>query len=401
MRRCESGSRLLVLAGEASGDRLAAPVLEELQARALRAGVELTVRGIAGPRCDAAGLHPIGPRVDLAAVGLLDPIRKAGKLARAVAALLADVLIHPYDAALLVNFSEVAGAAGKALRRFGTKVLWLAPPQVWAWRCRRVRTLRTSADRFALLLPFEEPLWRGAGNDAHFVGHPAADAESLSRAAARAELGLDHAARAGLVLLGSRGGEVRRHAEPFCEAMGRLVREGSLDEGVVLVAPNLERTEADRAHRSARAHALRSVCAHPHDGAARHARAFDVALSASGTACLELGLEAVPTVCAYRVDPLTYTIASRMVRTPHVALPNVILAERLMPELLQAQASPGKLARELRGLLGEPRETFSTGASRLRELLLAPGGGFAAGVARLLTPWLRLPYDPLTSRQAP
>jgi lipid-A-disaccharide synthase len=370
---------VLVVAGEASGDRIAA-----LAARALgAAGVPCF--GVAGPYARAAGVEIVADGAELGVMGLTDVAARLPALARSLLRLRDRVRRAPPRAALLVNFTELNQRLGRLLRARGTRVLWCVAPQVWAWRPGRLQTLRGAVDRLAVILPFEEALWRGAGHDARYVGHPALEAPAGDRAALRARLGIAAEARAVAVLPGSRAGEVTRLAGPLCEAAARLAADGVAAR--LILAPGLEARARAAAVAAARAAGVGVVEGDAEHGAAAWLPAFDATLCASGTASLEAALAGAAPVVTYRMDRLAYALARRLVRTPHVALPNVLLGRRAFPELLQDEVTAARVAAAARGLLAEPEET-ARAAAALRAQLAVPGSSFGERVAALLLPWV-------------
>jgi lipid-A-disaccharide synthase len=375
-------SDVLVVAGEASGDRIAAMVARALAASGVRC------HGAAGPASRAAGVAQITDGSRLAAMGVLDVVARAPDLARGIARLVGDTLRDPPRAALLVNLTEVNQRLGRLLRARGTRVLWCVAPQVWAWRRSRLASLGGAFDRMAVILPFEEALWREAGHSAVYVGHPALADPPMDRQAARGALGLDERARAIAVLPGSRAGEVLRLAEPLVGAAAKLLDQGHASTARVILAPGLDARARDRALTFAGRARIDVVDPDPERGAAPLLSAFDLALTASGTASLEAALAGAPPVVAYRMDPIAFAIARRLVRTPFVALPNVLLRRAAFPELLQRDANADRVARAGRDLLA--RDDARSMARELHRLLEAPGrGSFGESVANLLLPWLR------------
>jgi lipid-A-disaccharide synthase len=376
-------SDVLIVAGEASGDRIAA-----LTARALAAeGVRCF--GVGGPSCRAAGVETIADGAQLAAMGLADVAARVPALAGGVARLALRVARERPRAALLVNYTELNQRLGRLLRARGTRVLWCVAPQVWAWRRGRLRTLGGSFDTLAVILPFEEKLWRDAGHDARYVGHPALEVPALDPATVRARLALDPAARAVAVLPGSRPGEVQRLGRPLCEAAALLAAQGAVDDARLVLAPGLDPRAREAALAAAAASGIAAVQADPEHGAASLLPGFDAALCASGTASLEAALAGAPPVVAYRMDAVAFAIARRLVRTPHVALPNVLLGRRAFPELLQDEVTPPALAAAARALL-DRRDEAAGDARALRAILAPPSPEpFGARVAGLLLPWLR------------
>jgi lipid-A-disaccharide synthase len=376
------GDEVLVVAGEASGDRIAALAAAVLVARGARCF------GVGGPACRAAGLEIVADTAGLGAMGLADVVVALPALAAAGARLLARTRRAPPRAALLVNFTEGNQRLGRLLRARGTRVLWCVAPQVWAWRAGRIQALHGAVDRLAVILPFEEALWRDAGYDARYVGHPALDAPAVDRDVLRARLGLGRDARAVAVLPGSRVGEALRLARPLCEAAARLVADGSVDAARLLLAPGLAPRARAVAEAAARAAGVAVVEGDPVHGAAPLLGAFDVSLCASGTASLEAALAAAAPVVAYRLDPLAHAVARRLVRTPHIALPNVLLERRAFPELLQREVTAPRLAEAARGLLARPDEARRL-AAELRARLGPPSpASFGHRLADLLLPWL-------------
>jgi len=373
---------LLVVAGEASGDRIASEVLRALAPRRIEAF------GIGGSGCRREGMETLDDVSEVAAMGALDVARRMPAVARALGRLFSRLSRGSTKAALLVNFTELNARLGRVLRRRGVRVLWAVAPQVWAWRAGRIRALHSAVDRLAVLLPFEEPLWRGAGYDARFVGHPAAEVDLVPRALARDRLGL-RGRRAVVVLPGSRAGEVARLAPVFCEAAANLVAQGDVDEARVLAAPWLDAKAREDLDRAALRFGIPVVTADADRGAAPLLGAFDLALCASGTACLESTLAGLPTVIAYRVDPLTYAIARRVVRTPHIGLPNVLLERRVFPELIQDAANPKEIVAAARQIMSD-EALVRVANAEIRSSLAPRGqaGKFGERVAALLDPWL-------------
>jgi lipid-A-disaccharide synthase len=296
--------------------------------------------------------------------------------------------------ALLVNFTELNQHLGRHLRRLGVRVLWCVAPQVWAWRPGRITTLRDAVDRLAVILPFEEQLWKDAGIDAHYVGHPSLEAPCPPRSEIRAHLGIPDNARAIAVLPGSRAGEIVRLAEPLCAAAALLRAEGAVQTVRMLLAPDLD----PRARAFAKASAFRAgievLSGDPSHGAAPLLPAFDATLCASGTASLEAALAGAAPVVTYRLDWLSFAVARRFVRTPHIALPNVLLGRRAFPELIQDDVTPARIAIRARDLLAQRGHVLSC-ARELRDCLAPPSPlSFGRRIVALLEPWLTKAPNP-------
>jgi lipid-A-disaccharide synthase len=241
-------------------------------------------------------------------------------------------------------------------------------------------------DRMAVILPFEEELWRKEGVDARYVGHPAREAEALNRPRAREALGLTPWAGAVAILPGSRPHEVRRLLGLMLDGFERVRRERASVDARVLLAPSLD--PATRAWAIAQADERRVE--HVDVDAARGASvvlcAFDAALCASGTAALECALARAAPIVAYRVGLLAEVAARRMLVTPHLALPNVLLGRRAFPELLQREARADRLAEELAAALDDEGELVR--ACGEVDRVLGDACTPSREVARMLRPWL-------------
>jgi lipid-A-disaccharide synthase len=355
---------VLVVAGEASGDRIASAVARVLSDGGVRSW------GMGGDACARAGVRLVA---DLRASAGMGFTEIAGRLPAAVASyarLVEEARASRPRAALLVDYAEYNGRLGRRLRALGIPVMRCVAPQVWAWRAGRLRTAGSSFDRLATILPFEETLWRGAGVDARYVGHPSLDVAPRTRRDARDALGIPPDGVAVGLLPGSRRHEVRRLASRMLAALRDLDPTGRLDARIA-VAPSLDevtrRWLRDRACRAG----VRTFDVAPETGAGEWLAAFDATVAASGTVTLESALAGAPPVIVYRVSALTAAIARRLVRVPSIGLPNIVLGRRVYPELVQDEATPEQMARALGNLL-ERRPTFEPLARELGERLKPP-----------------------------
>ncbi|MDB4935491.1 MAG: Lipid-A-disaccharide synthase [Labilithrix sp.] len=374
-----NGGDLLVVAGEASGDRAAAAVIAHLPE-----GVR--VFGMGGGALAAEGVELVADLRETTALGVAEVARRAFGVARAYAVVRASVALRKPVAALLVNYTEFNARLAEALWANGTRVLWYGAPQVWAWRSGRAVPLRRHLDRMAVMLPFEESLWRGFGVDAHYVGNPAREELRVDRVAARELLGMTPRAWGVAILPGSRPHEVRRLLVPMLGGYERVRREHASVDARVLLAPSLDPTTRAWARATADAAHVEVVDVDARAGMGYALPAFDAALCASGTASLECALaRAVPIVC-YRVGWPTELAARAFVSTPYVALPNILLGRAAFPELLQRRATAARMCEALAKVL-EERESF-LGACTEVEAALGDKTHASQMVARMLEPWL-------------
>jgi lipid-A-disaccharide synthase len=374
-------TELLVVAGEASGDRAGARVVAEL-------GPDVRVFGLGGRALEDQGAELLARVPDLAVAGL-DFAGHAIGIARAFVRVLRAARARKPRAALLVDYVEFNARLAPRLRREGIKVLWYGAPQVWAWRPERIDHLKDVADAIALVLPFEESLWRAKGAPARYVGHPVLELHALSRSQARSAMSLTDTAAAVALLPGSRAQEVRRLLPAMLAAYEIVRADRASVDGRLLLAPGLD--EATRAFAVAEAQKWRVpyVEVDPSTGAYPILSAFDGSLCAAGTASLEAALAGAMPVITYKVSTLTAAFVRPRLVTPHVALPNVLLGRRVFPELLQDEADPRSLARALGSVL-DRRSELEVARRELEALLRPPGATLrpSVAVAETLRGWL-------------
>jgi lipid-A-disaccharide synthase len=297
-------SDLLVVAGEASGDRAGAAVIARLR----ESGLSVRAFGMGGGALEREGVELVADLRDLTALGIAEVARRACSVGLAYGRVRSVIARRRPAAALLVNYTEFNARLADALWSSGTRVLWYGAPQVWAWRRRRAAPLRKHLDRMAVMLPFEEQVWRDVGVDAHYVGHPALEERrdpSAGRIPARELLGMTPFAPAVAILPGSRPHEVRRLLEPMLQGYEEVRKDRASVDARVLLAPSLDPRTRDWARDAAATLEIELVDIDPRAGLAYSLPGFDVALCASGTASLECVLaHAVPVVC-YRVGLAT------------------------------------------------------------------------------------------------
>jgi lipid-A-disaccharide synthase len=336
-----------MVAGEASGDLLAAQLIAALKAR----GRPMLFAGIGGPRMAAQGFESQFPMEKLSVRGYAEALRHyreiMGIRRHLAKALLAE---HP-DLFIGVDSSDFNLGLERQLKEAGIPTVHYVSPSVWAWRRWRMRAIARAVSRILVMLPFEAPLYEKAGIPVTYVGHPLADLIPLkpNRQEARAQLRLPHGKLIVALLPGSRRSELHYMARAFVLAAHRLRQEV---HDVHFVCPMVTRDTRDMFERAVHEHQrsdlpLTLLFGHSHEALA----AADLALVASGTATLETALFKTPMVIAYRQSPITWALMRPMLYLPYVGMPNILAGERLVPELLQDQATPAALAAALLDLL--------------------------------------------------
>ena len=348
--------RVVICAGEASGDILGAGLIAAIREQVPEAVFE----GIAGPRMQAEGCSSVYPMERLSVMGLvevagryLEILPKRRQLARRFVADAPDVFIG-------IDAPDFNLGLEAMVRRAGIPTVHYVSPSVWAWREYRLRGIRRSVDRMLVLFPFEKRYYRERGIHAVLVGHHLADTipEHVDRERERSELGLDQEGPMLALLPGSRMSEVLPLSGILVRTAAWLhARRPGLRFIVPLASPRIRSCfeAALWAQAPAGAASLRRAMVLI-DGQSRRAMAAsDVVLLASGTATLEAALLQRPMVITYRTHPLTWAIGRRMLKVPHVGLPNLLAGEEVVPELLQNRARPSMLGATVASLLDSPQ----------------------------------------------
>jgi lipid-A-disaccharide synthase len=369
-------ARLLLSCGEASGDLYAGALTREL----LAIDPALSVGGLGGPQFAAAGGRLVDDYRDLAVTGLTEAIAKLPRSLAARRALVADAERSRPDALVLIDFPDFNFRLAPPIRRLGVPVIYYISPQIWAWRPKRLATIRSIADRVLVIFPFEEAIYREGQVPVEFVGHPLVDlaTPSVGREAFLGAHGLAPSAPTVAMLPGSRPNEVSRIL-PGLAAAAELIR-GAVPAAqfVVARAPHLD----DHLFEAVRHRLSGAIVIVEGDTDAALASA-DVALTASGTATVQTAIHDTPMVIVYRVSPLSYRLLRRLVTVETIGMVNLIAGERIVPELVQDEFTPEAVAREAVSILTDPGRAarIRAGLARVRSRLGGPGASRRAAEA--------------------
>jgi lipid-A-disaccharide synthase len=338
--------RILIVAGEASGDLHGADLARELRAR----DPQCELAGIAGTHMRAAGVHPLFKSEDIAGLGVAELASTIGLTLTALRTLRRRLRHDPPDLLILIDFAEFNMILAGTAHRAGVPVLYYITPQVWAWRRGRIGKLILRADRLAVVFPFEAELYGAAGDRVTFVGNPLIDRVKPAQDRAETLVRHDFRPRTRLLALlpGSRRGEIRYLLQPMIEAARILSSDHDLTP-VIVLAPTLT---LDDLHAVA-AGALDGVRVIGGDSYSIIA-ASELALVASGTATLEAALLGCPMVIAYKMSHLTYILGRMLIKgVPFIGMPNILAGRRIVPELIQRQVTPVNLVRAAEPMLAE------------------------------------------------
>jgi lipid-A-disaccharide synthase len=358
----------MIVAGEASGDLHGGNLVQAMH----RIDPDLSFYGMGGKNMQKAGVELLADAADMAVVGLTEVVTKLGTILRVMHRLKASLKRERPDLVVLIDYPDFNLPLASAASRNGTKVLYYISPQVWAWRRGRIETIRKTVDRMAVILPFEEAFYREAGVDVTFVGHPLLDEvrgkyarpEALKRFSLK-----DEAITVG-ILPGSRPSEVARLLPEMLKACRILADKLSPLQFVLPLAGTLN---PDFVRDILRQFPVK-VNVIP-DEIYDVIGVADVAIVASGTATLETALMETPMVVIYKVSASSYAIGRRFIRVEHIALANIIAGRTIVPELIQDEANPERIAAEVRDLIvqkGKAKE-MKASLAQIRGKLGTPG----------------------------
>ena len=370
----------MIVAGEASGDLHGSNLVLATQ----KAAPEVGFFGVGGPRLEAVGAELLYDLESMSLMGLSEVVSGLGRALAVLRDLRLRLARDKPAALVLIDYPDFNLMLAKTAKRLGVPVFYYICPQIWAWRTGRVRKMGRLVDRRVVVFPFEKDFYRRYGLEADFVGHPLLDIMPAPRpkSEAKAALGLDPKQNLLLLMPGSRKHVVQTLLPDMFETLRqiRLVRPhlvAALARAENLAndfyAPFLEQGPPGVMVFGGSSHALQN--------------AADVALVASGTSTVETALMQTPMVVVYRVSPVSYALGRLLVKTPHVAMANLIAGERLVPELLQNQVNPDIIVPELIRLLDDApeRERVLAGLARVRERLGGPGASRRAAELLLKT----------------
>jgi lipid-A-disaccharide synthase len=377
-------SKIFIIAGEASGDVLGGRLMNALLAR----HPALAFTGIGGARMAEAGLASIFPMQELAVMGLAEILPRLLPLKRRMNETIAAIRAERPDVLVTIDSPGFCLRVLKAVKNLGIKRIHYVAPQVWAWRQERVKKFPGLWDELLCLLPFELDFFAPYGVNPRFVGHPVlesgADAGNAARFFARHKI-LPNATPV-MLMPGSRVTETTRLMPVFRETISRLQAQIPHLVPILAAAPGIaDAVAAQAADWPVEPIILRDTAARYDAFAAAKA-----AITKSGTSTLELAMAGVPMAVTYRVNPLSAAIGRRLIKVKHVAMINLLAGGALVPELLQEDCTPEKLAATLQTLLSGPdaANTQRAGFTAALATLRPPAGTPSDAAASAVSAWL-------------
>ena len=371
--------KIMIVAGEASGDLHGSRVVEALT----RLNPELHVYGVGSERLRRAGAEMIADSSELSVVGITEVFARMGNLLEAYWQVKKFIQRSGLSLLILIDFPDFNLLLARAANGVGVPILYYISPQVWAWRSGRVKTIARRVKKIAVIFSFEVSIYKNAGLDVEFVGHPLLDLLGSNQQDLYIHEKMEGDPLVAL-LPGSRPGEVQRLLPEMVQAAKILTAAKPGARFILPMAPTVKVQELEKFL--------------PHDsvpisvveGKTYEAlMAADLAVVASGTATLETAILGKPMVIAYRVSPLSYWVGRAMVKVDWVGLVNIVAGRKVVPELLQGEARGERIAAEvLRILDDEPyRKEMLGGLAEVREKLGTPGA--AERVARMALEMIR------------
>jgi lipid-A-disaccharide synthase len=373
---------IFISAGEASGELYGAMLIEELRAQFAMEGRQPSFLGMGGQRMVKAGLRQIVRAEDMAVMGITEVIQHLPRIYREYRKLKSTIRTHRPAVAILIDFPDIHFKLAQEFRRLNIPVIFFVSPQIWAWKKKRIKLVQKFVDKMLVIFPFEQAFYREHGVVAEFVGHPLADLPlpTITRTHFARQSSLNPSRSWIALLPGSRPKEIGDNLPQMLSAARTLALRGPRAssprkefEFIIPLAPTLNVSQRKM---------LAGLVKHHGEGlpiqlvddaraALLHARASVVA---SGTATVEAALIGNPFVAVYRVSPVTYQIARRVVKVPYVAMANLIAGKLVVPELIQSDFTAANIVRQIEPLLpdGPLRESMMKELARIRGLL-TPG----------------------------
>ncbi len=381
---------IMLIAGEASGDRIAARAIRAVNALARERGILASVYGIAGDECAAEGVEYLHTAREMSVVGFVEVARRF-RFFRNVLREMTELLdTRRPDVLLLVDYPGFNIRLAREAKKRGIRVVYYVSPQVWAWHASRIDVLREVVNEMLVVFPFEESLYHEHGlTNAHFVGHPLVERIEEERSAFRSRelfasaYGLDASREWLLVFSGSRREEVRRLLPVMANAAGLFAAKHYL-QPILVESEAIEENRYDLSVGSDQSDRSTEIVRF-RDAKATHELMSHAALGLlkSGTTTLEAALLGLPGIIVYKTHPVSFAIGKRVVKLQYIGLANIVLGQKLYPELLQHDVTVNKIVDEL-DEVWRRADSFRESLHGLADSLRGPAPGPSRRVAETL-----------------
>jgi lipid-A-disaccharide synthase len=343
----DTGKKVLIVAGESSGDLYGAKLAEAMASLS----PQVQFYGIGGEEMERRGVNLLFSSSDLAVVGLTEVLEKIGHIWRAWRDIKRFIVDHTPHLAVLIDYPGFNLRLARVLKKNAVPVLYYVSPQVWAWRSGRIKKIAKRVAKMAVILPFEVPIYQHAGVDVEFVGHPLLDVldADLSREELRRRFGMPPDSLLIGLLPGSREREVKTLLPPLVGAAEILSREFPSCRFILPLASTIQRDVVQGFIEENRI-PLEVVEGRTFEVM----KAADLLLVVSGTATLEGAIAGVPMVIIYRLSLISYLIGRMLVKVKCIGLANIVVGRKVVPELIQGEVTPQRIALEAAKILQDP-----------------------------------------------
>ena len=366
MDHTPKNSRIMIIAGETSGDLHGAKLVSAMQKR----NNGLFFCGIGGRALKETGVDILIDASEISVVGITEVFSKTPGILRGLRMVKKTLKTAPPDLLILVDFPDFNLHVASTAKKNKIPILYYISPQIWAWRRGRVKKIGKLVDHMAVILPFEEEFYKEKNIPVTFVGHPLME-NSLPSKDALSEKWLGNMPVVGL-LPGSRHGEIARHLPIMLEAARILFQKVKPIKFVISLAPDAEENYIkDMVKKFSGTGTFEIV-----SGDVR--KIFEkskIVIAASGTVTLEAAISGTPMVIIYKVSPVSYFLGKNLIRVQHIGLVNLIAGKEIVPELIQEAASPAGIANTVFKMLNDPStlKTLSLELLSIRNRLGGPG----------------------------
>ena len=376
--------RIMIVSGEASGDLHGARLVEAIK----QLQPDVYVCGMGGVELRRQGVDILYDAAKMAVVGIVEVITHLKDIRKAQNVLFNDLVKNRPQLLILIDYPDFNLLLAKKAKKLGIPIFYYISPQVWAWRSGRVNTIKRLVDKMAVILPFEKQFYKNRGVDVDYVGHPLMD--SVRTSLSRQEFWQKHFIKKDSVVVGilpgSRKKEIRSMLPLFLKAAAMIKKKHSHITFLLPQASSIKQEDLDSGGLADSTVAVKVITEDRYNLMA----ACDLVMAASGTVTLELAILNIPMVVSYRMSSLTYLLGRRLIKVDYASLVNLVAGKEVVPELLQENATPEKIAGAMEKIWPgqQERETMLAGISSVRERL--GHGGASKKAAQVALEAMRL-----------
>ena len=368
-----SGKKILMIAGEASGDLHGSHLVKEM----LSLDPTLQFYGVGGKKMKNEGVELIADSKEMAVVGITEVLLKLKRIYQIYRKLKNSLTSNSPSLVILIDYPDFNLRFAREAKKKNIPIVYYISPQVWAWRKGRIKKIGRLIKKMIVIFPFEKKIYEEAQIDVDFVGHPLLDAirSQFSREEAFQQFSLSSGVTTIGLLPGSRMNEVKRHLPPMIEAIPLISKQINPVQFIIPVAPGLDLGEVQNLVGSKREN-IRVVENNIYDVM----RISDVVIVASGTATMEAAIMGAPMIVVYRVSPLTYLLGKMLIKVKNIGMVNIIAGKTVVPELIQKDVTPEKITSAVVQILENPskQEEIKKELNSLKEKIGKSGASFRA-----------------------